>query len=355
MGQFSIDQFVPMLHAHDAVGNHTLRLQDALRSNGYDSEIFVEHFDNDTVDKTKLYSDFEDVRKNAGLIIYQFATSSDMVAWLLQSQYRVWVNFHNITPPEYFDSWNRVVAKIQRRAQIELRQLASIAEMGLTVSRFNESVLNQFGFRECRVLPPLVGSSSMERKSGGKIESNYYPLKWLSVGRLSPNKSLEDAIGALFYFNEMTGLGAELTIVGKNSISPYLNALRVLVRNLGLQDKVVFVGSIGDNELSNLYCTSDLLVVSSRHEGYCFPLVEAMSHGLPIVGVAEGAIPEVLGSNHNTVEAHDPKKLAAKIIEISERAEWKSVIESNYERLSQLNLDSAGAQYIKLIDDTLRK
>ena len=41
--------------------------------------------------------------------------------------------------------------------------------------------------------------------------------------------------------------------------------------------------------------SADVLVVTSAHEGFCVPVVEAMAAGLPVVAVDQGSLPEVLG------------------------------------------------------------
>ena len=68
-----------------------------------------------------------------------------------------------------------------------------------------------------------------------------------------------------------------------------------LRRRLGLLDAVTFAGHATDAAVAEAYATSDVLVVTSEHEGFCVPVVEAMAAGLPVVAFDQGAIPEVLG------------------------------------------------------------
>ncbi len=58
------------------------------------------------------------------------------------------VNYHNVTPPEYYAPWDNGMARHQLLAQTQLRQLAPRAALGLAVSSFNEAELQQAG------LPP---------------------------------------------------------------------------------------------------------------------------------------------------------------------------------------------------------
>ena len=54
-----IHLFVPMLHHHDAVGEHTMALRDRLVGAGVSSTIYIEIPDPGTADQTRHYLDYE--------------------------------------------------------------------------------------------------------------------------------------------------------------------------------------------------------------------------------------------------------------------------------------------------------
>ena len=63
--------------------------------------------------------------------------------------------------------------------------------------------------------------------------------------------------------------------------SVYLDALRRFVGALGLADAVEFPGSVPVGTLAAYYATADVFVCLSDHEGFCAPIVEAMSQRGP--------------------------------------------------------------------------
>ena len=67
------------------------------------------------------------------------------------------------------------------------------------------------------------------------------------------------------------------------------------MQKLGLANAVVFTGGVSDEELKAYYLVADAFVTVSEHEGFCVPLVEAMSMKLPITAYASTAIPETVG------------------------------------------------------------
>jgi glycosyltransferase involved in cell wall biosynthesis len=58
----------------------------------------------------------------------------------------------------------------------------------------------------------------------------------------------------------------------------------------------VFPGVIRDEDLSTLYSGASLFVFPSYHEGFGFPVLEAMSCGTPVVTSNASSLPEIAGN-----------------------------------------------------------
>ena len=69
---------------------------------------------------------------------------------------------------------------------------------------------------------------------------------------------------------------------------------------------MTFGGHASDATVAAAYAESDVLVVTSEHEGYCVPVVEAMTVGLPVVAFRQGALPEVLGDGRGAGRLQGP-------------------------------------------------
>jgi glycosyltransferase involved in cell wall biosynthesis len=357
----AVHQFVPMLHRRDAVGRHTIRLRDLMVSRGIDSEIFVELIDPETEDETAPATSYPARSQPGDVLLYQFATASDLAPWLAARHETLVVNYHNITPPELFAPWDNRLARHQVRARQELRVLAPRTALAVAVSEFNRGDLDAAGFSATAVVPPAaVLPSGPDVTPGGPDVSGRSATRtgttprrgtrWLSVGRVAPNKAIEDVVTALLVARSTSDPDATLDIVGKPVVASYTDALHRFVAEAGLEAAVTFRGHADDNDLAAAYARADVLVVTSEHEGFGVPLIEAMSVGLPIVASASGALLEVVGQAGITVDTKDPWALAATIAELlgdGERCAALAV--AGRAQLAMLDLDTAGDRLIDLV------
>ncbi len=105
----------------------------------------------------------------------------------------------------------------------------------------------------------------------------------------------------------------KLTIVDR--IGEHTKYAPMLVREMGLEDRVTFTGRLTTEELVNRYSTAEVAVTASLYEGFGLPCAEAMSCGTPVIASKAGALPEVVGNGSAgmLVPPEDPVALAAAI------------------------------------------
>jgi L-malate glycosyltransferase len=348
-----IHQFVPMLHRGDAVGRHTLRLRDLMVGRGIDSRIYVELVDPDTEADTSLATEYPGQAARGDVLLYQFATASDLAPWLAGRGETLVVNYHNVTPPEFFAPWDNRLARHQARARAELTAIAPRSTLGIAVSALNGRDLDAAGFSTTAVVPPAAvltvgGAGAAASTRDGALPSR--GARWLSVGRMAPNKALEDVLLALLVTRASHDPEATLEIVGRPVVASYTAALHRLVAETGLRGAVTFTGHASDEELSLAYGRADVLVVTSGHEGFGVPLIEAMSAGLPIVVSPEGGLSEVVGQAAVTVDTKDPWALAGAVAELLADASRRSaLVAAGRRQVDALDLATAGDRLIDLV------
>jgi L-malate glycosyltransferase len=348
-----IHQFVPMLHRADAVGRHTLRLRDVLVARGIPSHIYVEMDDPETAAETRPFARYVDECAPGDVLVYQFATASALAPWLGARVETLVVNYHNVTPPEYYAPWDNGMARHQLLAQSQLRALAPRAALGLAVSAFNEAELRQAGFVRTAVVPPAAMAPSgvaAHARSRSPEPARVGP-RWVTVGRLAPNKAIELAVMALLVARSHDHPRATLDVVGRPVVRPYTAALHRFVDELGLHEAVRFTGALSDDALVDVMAHADVLVVTSRHEGFGVPVLEAMTSGLPVVANRAGALPEVVGDAGVLVDAGDPYALAEALDRAVREAPLRAALAAAARRrVETMGLESAGDRAVELLE-----
>ena len=150
-------------------------------------------------------------------------------------------------------------------------------------------------------------------------------------GRLITTASADVALKGLAYLIEaMAKLRADgrdvtLTIIGKPKPGKSMD----LIDRFGLAPFIDFVSGVADERIVELYAEAELAVVPSLYEGFSLPAIEAMCSGTPLVATDGGALPEVTGTDGETVfrcRKGDAEDLAATIRRALDQPEARAAV-----------------------------
>ena len=136
----------------------------------------------------------------------------------------------------------------------------------------------------------------------------------LSVSRLSKEKAHDDLLRAMARARELApSIPMQLLVVGSG---PELEALKRTCRELGLAERVSFVGQ--QEDVGPYYAMADIFVLSSHSEGSPNVLLEAMDAGVPIVATRVGGVPEIVTHEQDAllVESRDVEGMAAAMVRL---------------------------------------
>jgi L-malate glycosyltransferase len=293
----SVHQLVPNLAFGDAISQQALTLRRILRALGARSEIFAEHVDAQLRGEARPYRQLRDEARDGTVALYHFSIGSEVTdLYRLLPNPRILV-YHNITPPEFFRGVNAEVARLCARGREELRALRAHCTLALADSEFNRQELAALGFEHTAVLPILLDPERYRVRPVRRLERPYRDghVNFLHVGRLVPNKRIEDVLKVFYFYRRRINPDSRLFLVGIDTdMEIYSVALRQMIHDLGLSG-VAFAGRVSQRELVTYYRLAHVYLCMSEHEGFCVPLVEAMHFGVPIIAYAAGAVPETLG------------------------------------------------------------
>ncbi|MGH9883122.1 MAG: glycosyltransferase family 4 protein, partial [Pyrinomonadaceae bacterium] len=293
----------PSITTRDAVSNDVLGMYSVLRQRGFDVGIFAEGWalkqpEVRPADEVQRY-----LKQSDDILIYHYSRGWDTGLELLHSlKCHTVVRYHNVTPPEYFTRYSSDLAVICLEGRKQLSPIAGAGcDLYLSASAYNMRELLAEGAPPERgfVVPPFhqidrLHAVAADRGLLDKFADGKTNI--CMVGRVSPNKGHPALIEAFATYYHDYNRRSRLIIVGKEErrLGKYSWLLRELAKRLQLTDAVIFVGEVSDDGLKACYEAADVFMITSDHEGFCVPLVEAMALKVPVVAYASSAIPDTV-------------------------------------------------------------
>lgn len=127
----------------------------------------------------------------------------------------------------------------------------------------------------------------------------------LYVGTLHPRKNLVRLIEA---FSALESSTLKLVIAGQKGW--LYDSIFARVRELGMEQRVIFPGYVADADLPALLSGARVFAFPSLYEGFGFPVLEAMACGVPVVCSNVSSLPEVAGDAALLVDPLDTRAWA---------------------------------------------
>jgi glycosyltransferase involved in cell wall biosynthesis len=136
----------------------------------------------------------------------------------------------------------------------------------------------------------LNGVSMVEPPQNLEIKN---PPRLVMVGRLSIQKNPLLAVQALSLLKDLSW---QLEVIGEG---PLAEPMHECVEKNGLSDRVRFLGWMAADQVSARLSASDILLMTSTSEGLPMAGIEALRHGLAIVGSRIGGLMDVIADGQN--------------------------------------------------------
>ena len=293
----------------------------ALRDAGYESDIWAETI---APELEASAHTFPGISVSAARL-YQWDFSSPITDWLERRAKAgdvVLAYYHNLTPAEFFTDWDPKLAAEMVEAREQLRRLAPHTTLAFASSAYSRDELVALGYERTVVCPPFFGiddqslpaAPTPERPRGGGAQ-------WLFVGRIAPNKCQLDVVRAFAEYRTSVDGHARLSLVGSVTTPAYRDTVGRLISELGLESSIEIVGPVTEAELLAYWQTADVFVCLSEHEGFCIPVVEAMTHGVPVVAYNAAAVPETVGDAGIVISEKDPASVVRAVLDATRKDE----------------------------------
>jgi glycosyltransferase involved in cell wall biosynthesis len=161
----------------------------------------------------------------------------------------------------------------------------------------------------------------------------------LCVGHVEPRKNLAVVIRALRADATLPKLCVAGAARGRER-----ERLVLLARELGVADRVVFLGPFEESGLARLYRAAACVIVSSRVEGFGIAALEAQRARAPVCVARIASLLEVTGEGVPSFSPDDPEECAHAIRAAMERP--ASELDRDAERTSRFTWDRSAAAWL---------
>lgn len=256
--------------------------------------------------------------------------------------------------PEYLDSG--FVNLLTRR----LNHIKENADRIITVSNNTKKeliALSGIPSERITVIPEGVDGrfQPMEDKKkiedtvrGYNISENYI----LFVGAADEDKNLVRLSEA---FTQLIREYKDLKLVFAGNIGWGYRQLQEKIKNLKIDNHLIFTGYVPDSDLPALYNGARILVIPSIHEGFGLPALEAMACGTPVLSSNTSSLPEVVGDAAVQVNPFNIDEIADGLKHLMEDEALKQAcINKGFIQARQFSWESAAEKVINLYKELIK-
>ncbi len=207
-------------------------------------------------------------------------------------------------------------ATVHEPSRFSLRSKVRGAEFIVAVSDYNKRVM-------MKLCPEVDGEKIHVNRTGILLDDFPYhegsarrqgPFKLLCTASLYAIKNHEGLFAACAMLAER-GIDFRLDLVGKDQDARQVMLEKMAV-NLGIADRVHFLGLLDHGEIGGLLESADLFVLTSHSEGIPVAVMEAMAGGTPVLAPRVTGLPELVTENESgwLVDSSSPEAIAEAMI-----------------------------------------
>ncbi|MDR1396727.1 MAG: ATP-binding cassette domain-containing protein [Desulfarculales bacterium] len=299
--------------SHDAVGNFAVGIAATLAKYGIPARLYAYTSCAELAGMVSPVGDLERETEPDDIIFYHYSTEDEFLPMISRLRcHRKILYYHNVTPGEWFRGLDPEFARALDRAREQFTHFARF-DAAAANSRFSLNDILPYiaGDTPTMVYPPAMAP---EKLAAVTPEAVFLPragrtLLW--VGRMAPHKRPELA---LELFSRLCLLRQDAALVmvvsGRRDLPLFAEQLENNLAALpaGVRERIIVYEGLSEAQLAYVYGNSSLFLCTSGHEGYCLPISEAMSFGLPVAAFPQQAVEENLAGRgtvlpENTEEA----------------------------------------------------
>lgn len=175
----------------------------------------------------------------------------------------------------------------------------------------------------------------------------------LVVGEYGHHKGYAEAFSVIGALADR-GMPHRLVVVGR--LAPWWRpTVEGLIAASPHPERIETAGLATDEQLVGWYQGADALIVTSRAEGFCLPVIEAMACGTPVLAFDNTALPETVGAGGQLVADGDIAALAGAVeAVVSDPARWRAASAAARSRSADFSWAACAAIHVQAFQEAVR-
>jgi len=179
-----------------------------------------------------------------------------------------------------------------------------------------------------------------------KVKGDYI----LFLSTLKPSKNIEALLEA---FKRLTSHVSHISLVVAGKKGWMFERIFEKVKDLGLNDKVIFTDFIKEDDIADLMAGAMVFVLPSFWEGFGIPVLEAMAVGTPVVASNVGSLPEIIDEAGILVDPYKPESIAKGIEEALSKSE--ELVKKGLRQVDKFNWLICAKKVIGILEKEAKK
>ncbi len=269
---------------------------------------------------------------------YNAAIPARIAAWWCKKS--ITITFHEL----WGNLWYRLPYMTKIGAWLHNRFEQIIIRLNfdrfVAVSEFTKNRLIRYGVPSRKVIRIYNGIPYDEFQEITPIKQPGFTYCYF--GRLGVSKGLDLLLQAAPHIKKNIP-NSNLKLIIPRIPASFHRRIQKMITELDLEDHITELNHLPFDQLKSQVSSSDVVVIPSYSEGFCFSAVEAMALGTPLVISGRGALDEVVTGRYIRMENLTPEALA-KAVQKAYHTEWQFKEPTTYP------LDDTIAAYQALFD-----
>jgi len=143
-----------------------------------------------------------------------------------------------------------------------------------------------------------------------------------------------------------------LVVIGK---SPNESKIRKLIDDLDLNERICFKSNLSEEEIVDIYHSSQIAVIPSLYEGFGFGAGEAMACGTPLISTDSGGLKDVIGDSAIKITSGSIEEIENKIISLFNDPKKREQLSlKGRKRMEDLfDWKISALNYVKVFEETI--